>query len=133
VRMSNLTGTALVQGDEAETATEFARLAAVGLAQFEPEELGDRSLVLVFAMSAWLRLARTSIAGACAALLQLRHLLLDSSRLDQVSEPVPLLAGEPRTALLGLATYVHGLICRAAANGERSRAALVEEALAHLD
>jgi len=133
VRPRSLTATALVDGDDAEAVKVFARLSGVGLAGLERDDLLEGSLVLVFAMSAWLRSARTSVAGACAALLQLRQLLLQASTLDRPSEPVPLLAGEPRTAVLGLATYVHGLICRAGGPDGSSRCSLVEQALNLLD
>ena len=133
MRPRSLNATALVDGDDADAVKDFARLAGVGLARLEPDDLFEGSLVLVFAMSAWLRSARTSVAGACTALLRLRQILLEASTLDRRSEPVPLLAGEPRTAVLGLATYLHGLICRAAGPDGASRSSLVDEALNLLD
>jgi hypothetical protein len=108
---------------------EFAAEAARGLAAFELEDLGEGNLSLVFALSAWSRTAGIGIEDARAGLLQLRRALIDCSGLDKRTEPVPLLAGQPLAALLGLAVYVHGLICRSALHKGRSPCTVVEEAL----
>jgi hypothetical protein len=109
--------------------TEFAAEAARGLAGFEFEDLREGNLSLIFALSAWLRTADISVDDAQAGLLQLRRALMECSGLDKKTEPVPLLAGQPRAALLGLAAYVHGLICRSALHKHTSPCTVVEEAL----
>jgi hypothetical protein len=112
--------------------TEFAAEAARGLAGFEIEDLREGNLSLVFALSAWLRTADIDVEGAQAGLLELRTALIECSGLDKKTEPVPLLAGQPRVALLGLAAYVHGLICRSALHKQTLPCTVVEEALAVL-
>lgn len=118
--------------DEALSALAFASEAGRGLCHLDSRDIGKGELSLVFALSAWLRSSRATIPSACSGLLELRRALLESSSLDVASEPVPLLAGDARTALLSLATYVVGLIGRAARHRTGSPAEAVEEALALL-
>jgi hypothetical protein len=110
----------------------FARMAGLGLVGFEPEDISDGNLSLPCALGAWLRFAGATLSGACAGLLELRDALVITSGLDARSEPVPLLAGDPRTALISLATYTIGLIHRSAATSGRSATSSVQEALSTL-
>jgi len=115
--------------EEGDGAREFARCAGLGLAGYEVCDLAGGNLTLIFALSAWLRSSRIGTLDACSSMLGLRGALLEASELDSPSEPVPLLAGDARNALISLSIYVHGLICRSANYSRRSPAALVEEAL----
>jgi hypothetical protein len=123
---------ALQEACDDEAMLEFAREAGLGLAQLGSCDLAEGNLSLVFALSAWLRFAGVGVPGACSGLLGLRRTLLEASSLDQHSEPIPLVAGDPRSALLSLATYVHGLIGRSARHAHKSTTSMVEEALALL-
>jgi hypothetical protein len=107
----------------------FARSAGLGLTEFSPEDLSGGNLSLVFALSAWLRLNDLDISEGCAALFGLRRALVEVSGLDASSEPIPLMAGDSRTGLVGLGAYMHGLIRRAAAQARRPAQLVVEEAV----
>ncbi len=110
----------------------FARSAGLGLTEFVPEDLLGGNLSLVFALSAWLRMNDIDISEGCAILFGLRRALVEVSGLDASSEPIPLMAGDSRTALVGLGAYMHGLIRRAAARARRPAQLVVEEAVALL-
>jgi hypothetical protein len=112
-----------------EAAREFARQAGFGLAGLVPGDLTRGNLTLLFALSAWLRIGGIGTVGACSVLLGLRRALLEVSGLDKVSEPVPLVAGDPHCALVSLSIYLHGLISRSAAHVHEPMATVVEEAL----
>jgi hypothetical protein len=123
-------GAALRGSEEAgDTVKEFARHAGLGLARLEHRDLAQGSLCLIFAASAWLRFSRIGVTASCSSLLSLRRTLLEASGLDRDSEPIPLLAGDHSTALIGLSHYTHGLIRRAARHSGRSPVEVVEEAL----
>jgi hypothetical protein len=109
--------------------SRFACSAGRGLAALEVDDLREGNLSLVFSLSAWLRTSGAGIGEALSALLDLRSALLEVAALDRASEPIPLIAGEPRTALLSLATYLHGLIVRAARISGAGSEAVVERAL----
>lgn len=115
--------------DDEYAACEFARQAGRGLVQLLPGDLGRGNLTLLLALSAWLRIAGIGMLPACSSLIGLRRALLEVSGLDKDREPVPLLAGDPSVALVGLSIYLHGLITRAAQHAHDSTGAVVEEAL----
>jgi len=115
-----------------DAAREFAFQAGLGLAELVPTDLVGGNLTLVFALSAWLRMSGMEPLGACSSLLALRRALVEASGLDQATEPVPLLAGDPRSALLNLSVYLHGLICRAASCAGSPTVTVVQEALSLL-
>lgn len=110
----------------------FLPAAARVLAVLEPEALTGPDLSLELGLSLWMQRTGVGLLGARSALMSLRRALLQTSSLDRETEPVPILAGDPRTALLGLAVYVHGLIMRAAARARSTPRAVVETALAAL-
>ena len=93
---------------------QFAHAAALGLAVLEPEELLEGCLSLELGLSLWMAQAGADVDRATASLLDVRDALLRVSALDGASEPVPLLAGDERTAILGLAIYLEGVVGRAA-------------------
>lgn len=110
----------------------FTPLLARGLAELQPEDLVEGSLMLELGMSVWLRRSGAAMEDALDAMLEVRATLVEAGGLDARTEPVPLLAGDARTALLGLAVYLDGLVGRAAAAAGVGRSALVEQALASL-
>ncbi len=90
-----------------------AEVAAV-LAEATDEVLDAAPLVLPLALSVCMERHDAGIAGLVAAMQSLRGAVLAVSGLDPLSEPVPLVAGDPRTAALGLAEYLRDLLSRAA-------------------
>jgi hypothetical protein len=115
-------------GNAAQTA--FAPLAARGIAGLVPEDLTRGNLTLELGLSLWMHRTGTDLAEVTSALLAVRDALLGAAGLDRTSEPVPLLAGDAKTAALALAIYLDGLIDRAARRAETTRDAVVDAALA---
>jgi len=115
--------------EQAEAARQFAGQAGLGLAGLSPGDLVAGNLTMVFALSAWLRTCDVDPVAACSGLLGLRQALLQTSGLEAASEPIPLLAGSPRNALLALSVYIHGLISRSAAKAGKPAQTIVQEAL----
>jgi hypothetical protein len=119
-------------GAAADTAADlaFAPLAARGIAGLSPEDLTRGNLTLELGLSLWMHRTGTDLAEVTSALLTVRDSLLEASELDRTSEPVPLLAGDAKTAALALAIYLDGLIDRAAHRSGTTRDAAVDAALA---
>jgi hypothetical protein len=111
---------------------DFAPVAARGIAVLAPEDLTRGNLTLELGLSLWMHRSGTDLGGVRADLLGVRAALLQASELDPTTEPVPLLAGEPRTAVLSLAIYLDGLVSRASRRCGLSRTEMVEAALARL-
>jgi hypothetical protein len=109
--------------------SRFLHEAAVGVADMLPEDLEAGNLTIPFGVSVWIRRSEISLSGACEALLQLRSALVEASGLDRRSEPVPLLAGDRRNAILGLAVYLDGLVERGARQAGTTRQDLARVAL----
>ena len=103
--------------------------AGLGLAELSPGDLVAGNLTLLFALSVWLRICDLGPVAACSGLVGLRRALLEASGLDEATEPVPLLAGDSRNALLGISVYLHGLVNRSVARAGIPPRAIVEEAL----
>ncbi len=103
-----------------------------GIATLIPDDLCTGNLGLELGLSLWMRRADLAVADACSILLTVRDALVAASGLDPDHEPIPLLAGDDRTATLGLAIYLHGLVDRAASHTGRSRHTVAEEAVAAL-
>jgi len=110
----------------------FTLLMARGLASLDPDDLTDGNLTLQLDMSTWLRRSGLDLTEAVQAMLDVRDALVDVGRLDARTEPVPLLAGDARTAVLSLAIYLDGLVRRAAGAVGVSRRSVVEQALERL-
>jgi hypothetical protein len=96
-----------------------------GIATLIPDDLSTGNLGLELGLSLWMQRADLPLAEACS-------ILLETSGLDPDHEPIPLLAGDDRTATLGLAIYLHDLVNRAASCTGRSRHAVAEAAIALL-
>ena len=114
------------QAREAVDDTAFAWSAARGLADLETEDTTGDALILRLCLSTWMRNSGTDHASAQTQLLVLRKSLVEASGLDAASEPVPLVGGDERRSLLNVATYVHGLIIRAAGSAGADPLDLVE-------
>jgi hypothetical protein len=110
----------------------FLREAAVGVADLVGEDLIPGNLTLPLCVSTWMATWGVDLDHACALMLELRSALLAVSGLDQASEPVPLMGGDRRNAIITLAVYLHGLVERGARLAATSRLELAGAALAHL-
>jgi len=118
-------GAALTDADRAVGLTR-------GIATLIPDDLSTGNLGLELGLSLWMQRADLPLSDACAILLTVRDALVETSGLDRDHEPIPLLAGDDRTATLGLAIYVHDLVDRATSCTGRSRHAVAEAAIALL-
>jgi len=108
----------------------FASAVARGIARLDDEDRRSGSLTLALGLSLWMQRGGLGITEAVDALLDLRSSLLEVSGLDRRTEPTPLLAGDPDTAVVGLARYLDDLMARAARAAGRSRVELAEAVLA---
>lgn len=90
-----------------------AEVAAV-LARATDADLHEASLTLPLALSVCMERHGARPEDVIAAMQVLRDTVLAVSGLDPASEPVPLIVGEPATAAVRLALYLHGLVGRAA-------------------
>ncbi len=110
---------------------DLATLLARGLVTLDDEDLEEGNLTLELGVTLWMTRAGARHLGAVrAALFELRWALLRASELSDQEEPIPLMAGDERTAVLALAVYLRGLLHRAAASTALAPAAMAEEALA---
>lgn len=98
--------------DEASEHLVAAEVAAV-LAGATDEVLAKAPLTLPLALSICMERHDAGTEGLISAMQALRHAVLSVSGLDPRTEPVPLVAGDPRTAALGLADYLRDLLVRA--------------------
>lgn len=87
---------------------------AAALAEATDEVLATAPLTLPLALSVCMARHGAGTDGLIAAMQSLRRAVLAVSGLDPRGEPVPLVAGDPRTAALGLAEHLRGLLFRAA-------------------
>lgn len=107
--------------DELEEAAEdgvsesvvAAEVAAV-LAGATDEVLAAAPLTLPLALSVCMERHDAGTEGLISAMQSLRRAVIAVSGIDPRNEPVPLAAGDPRTAALTLAEYLRGLLDRAA-------------------
>ncbi|HXW35970.1 MAG TPA: hypothetical protein VEJ87_15455 [Acidimicrobiales bacterium] len=113
----------------ADVRRAFAATFASGLAELTDDDLTGGKLTLPLGVSAWMQQEDVEIGEARAAMFALRSAILETSSLDSDSEPIPLLARDPITSLLSLATYLHCLVARAAAHAATTRLSVVERAL----
>jgi hypothetical protein len=107
----------------------FLREAAIGVAGIIPEDLDPGNLTIPLGVSAWIVRGDVDLDQACEAMMGLRTAFLTVSGLDQRSEPVPLLGGDPRTSVLTLAVYLDGLLDRGTRLAGITRTELAEAAL----
>jgi hypothetical protein len=104
--------TAEAEEDGVSEGLVAAEVAAV-LAEATDEVLAAAPLTLPLALSVCMERHEAGTDGLIVAMRSLRLAVLAVSGLDPRSEPVPLVAGDPRTAALGFAEYLRGLLVRA--------------------
>lgn len=108
------TGATGTHGTDGTGGTEdMAAAVAAVLAQATDDLVAGAPLALPLALSACMARHGTGSEDLIALLRSLRRAVLAVSGLDPRSEPVPLAAGEPRSAALGMAEHVRGLLARA--------------------
>jgi len=64
-------------------------------------------------LSAWMNLAGAELADTLDAMLRLRTAIVRAAEMDERTEPVPLLPGDPKVAALNLVRYLEDLFRRA--------------------
>ncbi len=99
--------------DGAPESLVVAEVAAV-LAGATDEVLAASPLTLPLALSVCMQRHDAGTEGLISAMQSLRRAVLAVSGLDAGSEPVPLVAGDPKAAVLSLADYLRDLLSRAA-------------------
>ena len=108
---------------------DFVREAAHAIAALTPDDRAPDCLTLPLVVSASMRRGRVDLDQACVGMLALRDGLLATSGVDKSVEPVPLVVGDRRRALLSLAAYLDGLVGRAARAASIGRREVVDRAL----
>ena len=108
------------------------RAAASVIRDLVPEDRVDGCLTLPLVLSAWVRRHDLDLDDACDALVELRRAVIATATLDAACEPVPLVVGDRRRAVLTLAGYLDDLVDRAARAGGTDRGAVIESAFAVL-
>jgi len=124
---------ALATAQPEEVERSFLHEAAHGVAGMIPEDLEEGNLTIPLGVSAWIVRSDIDPARACDVLMRLRTAFLEVSGLDRRSEPVPMLGGDRRTAVLNLTVYLDGLMDRGSRRSGTTRAELAEAALDLLD
>ena len=104
--------TAEAEEDGVSEGLVAAEVAAVAGAT--DEVLASAPLALPLALSVCMVRHEAGTNGLIAAMQSLRRAVLAVSGLDPRSVPVPLVAGDPRTAALGLAEHLRGLLFKSA-------------------
>jgi hypothetical protein len=112
---------------------EFAAELAHGVADFKPDDLAHDALTVTFGLSAWMRRCSVGFEEAWAGVTMLRAALLKVGGLDRATEPVPLRAGDARTALVNMTVYLDGLVSRAAHTAGSGRSEVIAGAVDLLD
>ena len=119
----------------AEEVPDFRREVGDVIARLATGDRAEGCLTPALLLSASLR--RCGLHGdlheACDELLVLRRALLQTAPLDAAHEPVPLVVGDRRQALLTLAAYLDDLLERAVRAGGRGREEVVAAAIAWLE
>jgi hypothetical protein len=111
---------------------EFIRQAARAIASLVPEDRTQGCLTLPLLVSASIASSGVDLYQACDGMLALRDSILQASAVDPASEPIPLVVGDRRQAVLSLAVYLDGLLTRAARAVAAARHDVAERALAAL-
>jgi hypothetical protein len=114
--------------------TGFARAAGDVIGGLAADDRRDGCLTLPLLVSAALHDSGLDrdLDQACRSLLALREAVLATASIESGCEPVPLVAGERRHALLHLTSYLDDLVERAARAGGCRRGDAVAAALAWL-
>jgi hypothetical protein len=118
-----------------EEGPDFRRDVGDVIARLASADRAEGCLTPALLLSASLRRCGLDrdLEEACDELLVLRRALLQTAPLDAAHEPVPLVVGDRRQALLTLATYLDDLLDRAARAGGCRREEVVEAAVDWLE
>jgi len=108
---------------------EFARLLALEITEFEPEDLAPGSLAMKLTLSVCLRRCELDVAYSEIALDRLRRSLMEASGLSPAEEPLPLPFPDRTQRVVNACHYTYGLIARAAGRMGLSKVAAVEEGM----
>lgn len=127
--VSTTTGPA---GGNRESEPSVAAEVAAVLAGATDEVLAVAPLTLPLALSLCMERNDAGAEGLISVMQSLRRAVLAVSGLDPRSEPVPLVAGDRRTAALGLAEYLRGLLARVACSSAAAPLDVAAAAAAHL-
>jgi hypothetical protein len=98
-----------------------------------PPPVAQTELCLELGLSFWIRRSGVSLEEAVAEMMAMRLALVESSGIDLATEPVPFGGADTRLAVLNLATYLRGLLGRAAAADPEDVGLIVERALLNLE
>jgi len=89
----------------------------------------EGDLCLELGVSYWITSSEMRLDEAVPAMLAMRDALIGASGLTLATEPVPLWGVRPPVDVLNLATYLRGLIVRAAQHAKCRAEVVVEQAL----
>lgn len=119
-------------GDAGDGDAGIAAEVAAVLAGATDDVLATAPLSLPLALSVCMERHAVDVPGLIEAMQALRVAVLAVSGLDARTEPVPLVAGDARTAALGLAEYLRDLLRRAAQAGASAPEHVASAAAARL-
>jgi len=88
--------------------------------------------VIPFGLTATMARHGAGAEDVIEAILALRSAVIAASGLDPTTEPVPLVVGDPKVAVVNLAVYLRGLLDRAATAASTDRATVSVRTLAQL-
>ena len=94
--------------------TEFAEAVVTCVVSLSEEGPTAGSLSVPFGLTAWMQRYGADLSDTIDTVFNLRTALLTAAGLDRGSEPVPLPVGDQVLFVLNLASYLEGLLDRAA-------------------
>jgi hypothetical protein len=97
-----------------------------------PPGSSQTNLSLDLRISAWMRRSQFNFEEAQRVMCALRTAILEAAQMDPGSEPVPLTGRSTEADLLSWATYLTGLIDRAARIGRWDAGRVLESTIRHL-
>ena len=103
-----------------------------GLTDLASMGTSPSDLSLDLRISAWMRRSQFEFDEAQRVMGALRAAILDAAQMDAGSEPVPLTGRSTEADLLSWATYLTGLIERAASVGRWDAGLVLESTIRHL-
>jgi hypothetical protein len=108
---------------------DFSTLVLRGLSDMGSPSDSEGELLLDLGVSVWISRSGECLEDAVGVMLAMRTALIKASGLDSTAEPVPFWGADPRLDVLNLATYLRGLIGRAAREAQCGPDAIVGRAL----
>jgi hypothetical protein len=116
-----------------ERIAKFASCIAWGLVEELCEDSGSRigsdDLTALMCISAWMNRSGAELCDSLQAMLRLRTAIVRAAGMDERTEPVPLLPGDPKVAALNLARYLEDLMRRASLCGDLATEDVADRAL----